>query len=561
MLNNLSITKKILALVALALFCSFAIVFYNFTNLKQSMLEDRKQAIRNIVETAVSVAEHYNREATSGALPVEEAKTRARNVIRALRFGKGDYFFVYNTNGITEVHGTRKELEGQMRLEEKDVDGFPFLRHQIANAQAGGGFTTYRFTKPNGGSEVYAKISYDAPFTPWNWVIASGVYVDDIDNSFADKLYRALAVVAGVIAVMLIASTYLGRAITGPIAVLAAAMRRLADGDHGVTISGAGRRDEIGAMAQAVQVFKDNGIAMEALRRDNEQAAEQAVADRRKGMLDLANGFESQIKTIVDSVAQQASQLRSTSGVLTDIARNASDQSEHTLRAASDAGSGVQIVAAAAEQLASSIQAISAEVSRSTGMSQKAVDETQRTTGIVAGLTAAAGKIGDVVNLINAIASQTNLLALNATIEAARAGEAGKGFAVVAGEVKSLANQTAKATEEISAQIGTIQTATRSVVGAIDDISGIITGINETATTIASAVEEQGAATREIARNVQQAANGAQEVVSRVQGMQKMAGETGSGASQVEEAASDLLMQSEELTRQMDRFIGGIRAG
>ncbi|WP_452032663.1 methyl-accepting chemotaxis protein [Azospirillum palustre] len=525
------------------------------------MLEDRKQAIRNIVETAVSVAEHYNREATSGALPVEEAKTRARNVIRALRFGKGDYFFVYNTNGITEVHGTRKELEGQMRLEEKDVDGFPFLRHQIANAQAGGGFTTYRFTKPNGGSEVYAKISYDAPFTPWNWVIASGVYVDDIDNSFADKLYRALAVVAGVIAVMLIASTYLGRAITGPIAVLAAAMRRLADGDHGVTISGAGRRDEIGAMAQAVQVFKDNGIAMEALRRDNEQAAEQAVADRRKGMLDLANGFESQIKTIVDSVAQQASQLRSTSGVLTDIARNASDQSEHTLRAASDAGSGVQIVAAAAEQLASSIQAISAEVSRSTGMSQKAVDETQRTTGIVAGLTAAAGKIGDVVNLINAIASQTNLLALNATIEAARAGEAGKGFAVVAGEVKSLANQTAKATEEISAQIGTIQTATRSVVGAIDDISGIITGINETATTIASAVEEQGAATREIARNVQQAANGAQEVVSRVQGMQKMAGETGSGASQVEEAASDLLMQSEELTRQMDRFIGGIRAG
>ncbi|MGA1860698.1 methyl-accepting chemotaxis protein [Azospirillum sp. 11R-A] len=525
------------------------------------MLEDRKQAIRNIVETAVSVAEHYNREATSGALPVEEAKTRARNVIRALRFGKGDYFFVYNTNGVTEVHGTRKELEGQMRLEEKDVDGFPFLRQQIANAQAGGGFTTYRFTKPNGGSEVYAKISYDAPFTPWNWVIASGVYVDDIDNSFADKLYRALAVVAGVIAVMLIASTYLGRAITGPIAVLAAAMRRLADGDHGVTIFGAGRRDEIGAMAQAVQVFKDNGIAMEALRRDNEQAAEQSVADRRKGMMDLANGFESQIKTIVDSVAQQASQLRSTSGVLTDIARNASDQSEHTLRAASDAGSGVQIVAAAAEQLASSIQAISAEVSRSTGMSQKAVDETQRTAGIVAGLTAAAGKIGDVVNLINAIASQTNLLALNATIEAARAGEAGKGFAVVAGEVKSLANQTAKATEEISAQIGTIQTATRSVVGAIDDISGIITGINETATTIASAVEEQGAATREIARNVQQAANGAQEVVSRVQGMQKMAGETGSGASQVEEAASDLLMQSEELTRQMDRFIGGIRAG
>ncbi|WP_048816580.1 methyl-accepting chemotaxis protein [Azospirillum lipoferum] len=561
MLNNLSITKKILALVALALFCSFAIVFHNFTSLKQSMIEDRKQAIRNIVETAVSIADYYNREAMSGALPVEEAKTRAKNVIRALRYGKGDYFFVYNTNGVTEVHGTRKELEGQMRLEEKDVDGFPFLRHQIANAQAGGGFTTYRFTKPNGGSAVYAKISYDAPFTPWNWVIASGVYVDDIDNSFADKLYRALAVVAGVIAVLLIASTYLGKAITGPIAALSAAMRRLADGDHGVTISGAGRRDEIGAMAQAVQVFKDNGIAMEALRRNTEQAAEQAAADRRKGMMDLANGFETQIKTIVDSVAEQASQLRSTSGVLTDIARNAAEQSDHTLRAASEAGSGVQIVAAAAEQLASSIQAISAEVSRSTSMSQKAVDETQRTAEIVAGLTAAAGKIGDVVNLINAIASQTNLLALNATIEAARAGEAGKGFAVVAGEVKNLANQTAKATEEISAQIGTIQSATRSVVTAIDDISSTITGINETATTIASAVEEQGAATREIARNVQQAANGAQEVVSRVQGMQKMAGETGSGASQVEEAASDLLMQSEELTRQMDRFIGGIRAG
>ncbi|WP_042445993.1 methyl-accepting chemotaxis protein [Azospirillum sp. B510] len=561
MLNNLSITKKIMALVVLALCGAVAIVLYNTAQLKSVMTEDRKQAIRNIVETAVSIANHYNQEATRGAMSMDEAKARTKNTIRAMRFGKGDYFFVYNTNGTTEVHGTRKELEGQMRLDEKDVDGFAFLRHQIANAQAGGGYTTYRFTKPGGGSEVFEKISYDAPFTPWNWVIASGVYVDDVDLAFWNKLQHSLIVIAGVIALMLAASILLGKAITRPIAALGAAMRLLADGNHSVSIAGADRRDEIGAMAQAVQVFKDNGIAMETLRRENEQAAEQAAAERRRGMLDLANSFESEIKTIVDSVNVQASQLRSTSSLLSNIASNATDQSDHTLRAASDAGGGVQIVAAAAEQLASSIQAISAEVSRSTGMSQKAVDDTRRTSEIVAGLTTAAARIGDVVNLINAIASQTNLLALNATIEAARAGEAGKGFAVVAGEVKSLAGQTAKATEEISAQIGTIQSATRAVVSAIEDISGTISGINETATTIASAVEEQGAATREIARNVQQAASGAQEVVNRVQGLQKMAGDTGNGAAQVEEAASDLLMQSDELTRQMDRFIGGIRAG
>jgi methyl-accepting chemotaxis protein len=561
MLNNIRITKKLLSLVMLGILGIAISTAYGLAHLKSVMIEDRKTAVRQVVENTVSIADFYYKQSQTGALSEAEAIERAKGVIRALRYGKGEYLFIYNTNGITEVHGTRKELEGKQRMEEKDADGFAFYRHQVDNALAGGGYTTYRFTKTGGGDKLFRKISYEAPFKPWNWVIATGVYIDDIDASFNEQLYSTVAVVAVVVLIMLAGSFTVGNAIARPIAHMVGAMRKLADGDLAVVIEGAERRDEIGQMAHAVSVFKDNSLAMEKLRREHEASATRAAEERRQGMLELADSFESQIRGIVQGVAAQATQLQSTAETLSGAAEQVAARAGNAATAAGEAGSGVQVVAAAAEQLAASIQEISAEVTKSADMSHSAVDQTNRTNEIVRSLSAAAGKIGDVVNLITAIASQTNLLALNATIEAARAGEAGKGFAVVAGEVKSLANQTANATEEIGHQVANIQTATREVVTAIEGVTGSISSINQVATAIASAVEEQGAATREIARNVQQAASGAQEVTRNVTDVMETAGETGKGADQVRHAASDLFHQSEALTAQIDHFINNIRAG
>jgi len=349
--------------------------------------------------------------------------------------------------------------------------------------------------------------------------------------------------------------------VSKPLTAMSEIMGELAQGRFDVNVFGQNRVDEIGVIARSVQVFKENGRAMEQMRTEQEAAKTKAEAERRQIMLQLADSFETEVKGVVQSVSAQASQLQSTALSLSNVADKAKGQSSTVSTAAEHASSNVQTVASAAEELASSIGEIARQVAHSAELSRSAVVEAKRTSDIVSALATSAQKIGDVVNLITDIASQTNLLALNATIEAARAGDAGKGFAVVAGEVKTLANQTARATEEIGQQINGIQAATREAVQAIETITGSITNINDVGTSIASAVEQQGAATQEIARNVQQAAEGTREVSDNIAGVQQAVEEAGSGANNVRDAARDLSTQSESLTQQVDRFIGRVRAG
>jgi len=349
------------------------------------------------------------------------------------------------------------------------------------------------------------------------------------------------------------------RSIVPPILKMVGAMGQLAGGDHSVEIPATDKKDEIGLMARAVLIFKENMIKAKELAAKEADAIKDRVA-RAARVNELTHAFDADITTALRSVASASTELQETASSMTATAEETSNQATAVAAATEEASTNVQTVAAASEELASSVTEISRQVAQSAAIARKAVVEADRTNATVQGLFKDATSIGDVVKLISEIASQTNLLALNATIEAARAGEAGRGFAVVAAEVKNLAEQTAKATDQISAQVSSIQTSSSGAVSAIKGISATINEMSEIASAIAGAVEEQGSATQEIARNVQQAALGTGEISSNVSGVQQAAGETGAAAHQVLHASGELSRQSETIRGQVESFLSNIKA-
>ncbi|HEV2544330.1 MAG TPA: methyl-accepting chemotaxis protein [Methylobacterium sp.] len=373
----------------------------------------------------------------------------------------------------------------------------------------------------------------------------------------------ALTVIAAV--GLLLAFALLGLiAIVGvarPINRLVRVLQRMADGEIEAEITEARRGDEIGAVARAVEGIKALVARKAAEQAELKRVADEAAAiERRRTMIELADGFERAVGGVVGMVSSSATELQATAQQMTATATETASQSTTVAAAAEEAASNVSTVAAAAEELGASVHEIGRQVGSSADMAQLAVGEADQSASLVHELSQAASRIGDVVNLIANIASQTNLLALNATIEAARAGDAGRGFAVVANEVKELAAQTSRATEEISGQIAQIQGATGQAVTAIGGITGRIREINAVTATIAAAVEEQGAATQEIVRNVSQAAVGAGEVTSNIAGVAQASEETGAAATQVLASASELSRQSEHLRAEVARFLSTVRA-
>ncbi|MDK9719759.1 MAG: methyl-accepting chemotaxis protein [Rhodospirillales bacterium] len=360
---------------------------------------------------------------------------------------------------------------------------------------------------------------------------------------------------AGGIGLMVFLGVLIANSIYRPIKGMNQVMQSLAVGDVSVEVSGQERHDEIGGFARSVQVFKQNAVEKIRLEKEAVQARLHAEESHRAERATLANKFEQNVGQVVDHVSSASGELERTAQKMSALAGQVAAQASSVAAASEQAAANVQTVATAASELSNSVQEIGQQVTQSADVAKSAVAEAAQTDSIVRGLANAASRIGEVVKLINDIASQTNLLALNATIEAARAGEAGKGFAVVANEVKSLANQTAKATDEIAQQITSVQTETERAVGAIRSVSDTIGHINEISSAIAAAVEEQTAATREITRNVEEAARGTQEVSSNISGVMSASTETGDAASSVLDAARSLSGQAHRLRDTVSSFL------
>ena len=429
------------------------------------------------------------------------------------------------------------------------------------------------FAKADAGDAAGAQEQYNTTMSDSiRGIVATLKSLADLENAAAessgaqaqaayDQARQQMMVFLAVAAILAIgAVVMLVLEISRPLGRMTAAMHQLASGDTETAIPAFGRRDEVGAMAGAVQIFKESMIRARSLEQETAQARLAAEEQRKLGMREMADSFEAAIGGIIGQVSASASELQATAQTMTVTATRTASRSTTVAVAAEAAAVNVNTVAAAAEELGSSVQEIGRQVDGSAQLARLAVSETDQTGALVEELSTVVSRIGDVVGLISNIAGQTNLLALNATIEAARAGAAGKGFAVVASEVKALAEQTAKATQDISGQITQVRGTTGQAVTAIGGITARIQEISGVATSIASAVEQQGAATQEIVRNVGQAATGTAEVTTNIAGVAGAADETGAAASQVLSAASALSRQSEHLAVEVRHFLETVRA-
>jgi methyl-accepting chemotaxis protein len=556
-----SIAAKLAAMaVAAALFMVLVALTVLFIA-RGELASERTERARAIVDAVWSMADSFKHAAESGAMSEDEAKARFYAASGAVWFeGHTNYVFIYDTEtGLCVMNTGNPSLVGKDVRGLKDSAGLPFASMMLDIAKQGEG--TLRYSFPRGGAKTpLEKVAYVRGFGPWHLMIASAEYMTDLDVTFWN-MAQTVAALIGVLLLCSIGIVWLvARSVVKPLSRLKSRMDALSKGELSLPVMDADRSDEIGEMARTVGVFKEAMIETNRLRTEQVQAEQRQMQQRKDDMHRLADSFEGAVGEIIATVSSASAQLETSAGVLTSTATRSETLATKVASASEEASSNVQSVASATEELSSSVHEISRQVQESARIANEAVEQARQTNDRVGELSKAAGRIGDVVELINTIAGQTNLLALNATIEAARAGEAGRGFAVVASEVKALAEQTAKATGEIGQQINGIQAATNESVGAIREISGTIEKLSEIASAIAAAVEEQGAATQEISRNVQRAAEGTMQVSSNISGVQRGACETGSASSNVLSAAKSLSGDSNRLKIEVGKFLGSVRA-
>ena len=555
-----SITGRIAMAMSAAILIIVGLAFAEVHEIRALLKDARESELKIVVESGLSIIKGFDARAKAGEFSEAEARQRAAAVLKSYRFRGQNYFSLYDYDGTTVMHPIRADLVGKNNLGMVDKTGKKIIVDLIEASKHGGDFVSYYWVKP-GDTEATSKWAYSGGYDPWGWSLQTGLHIDDLERAQAAATSSAIWLSIGSIVLLMVIVFAIGRSISKPMQRLSHNLRMIVGGDFNLAIAGVKRRDEIGDIARSV-----DAVRTMAIERTEEFAAARLAseAEAMKARKAMVSSFAASFEAKVDLVARDVVAL---SGKLTEVARDASEKVGHVIGHAqtsssrsSTAHETVAGVAAATEELNHSIAEISHRVQDASGAAAHAVEEVRSTVEITTGLSEASDAIGDVVTLIRAIAEQTNLLALNATIEAARAGDAGRGFAVVAAEVKLLANQTAKATDDITRYITAIRSQTSNVVAATGSMRGAIERMDEIAGSIAVATAQQSSATQDIAQAIDAAAHGTLAISEDLREISNLSSGASDSVLTMLSASQAMKGRAEELQADVQSFMEQLKA-